>query len=60
VEYVLSMVAAALLGAGYVLHGAAQQARKAHFLRMQLLADLLHRPRWLACGPEQVASPVPA
>jgi hypothetical protein len=37
-EYVLGMVAAALLGAGHVLQqDAAQQARKAHFLRMQLL-----------------------
>jgi hypothetical protein len=49
VEYVISMVAAALLGVGFVLQqDAAQQAPKAHFLRIQLLADLLRRPRWLA------------
>ena len=48
-EYVLSVVAAALLGVGFVLQqDAAQQAPKAHFLRIQLLADLLRRPRWLA------------
>jgi hypothetical protein len=49
VEYVISVVAAALLGVGFVLQqDAAQQAPKAHFLRIQLLADLLRRPRWLA------------
>ena len=48
-EYVLSVVAAALLGVGFVLQqDAAPQAPKAHFLRIQLLADLLRRPRWLA------------
>lgn len=48
-EYVISVVAAALLGVGFVLQqDAAQQAPKAHFLRIQLLADLLRRPRWLA------------
>jgi hypothetical protein len=48
-QYMLGVVAAALLGAGYVLQqDAAQQAPSAHFLRMQLLADLLRRPRWLA------------
>lgn len=45
----ISVVAAALLGVGFVLQqDAAQQAPKAHFLRIQLLADLLRRPRWLA------------
>ena len=45
----LSVVAAGLLGVGFVLQqDAAQQAPKAHFLRIQLLADLLRRPRWLA------------
>jgi hypothetical protein len=49
VEYVFSVVAAALLGAGFVLQqDAAQRAPKAHFLRIQLLGDLLRRPRWLA------------
>lgn len=47
-EYLLGVVAAALLGVGFVLQqDAAQQAPKAHFLRFQLLADLLRRPRWL-------------
>jgi hypothetical protein len=49
VEYVISVVAAGLLGVGFVLQqDAAQQAPKAYFLRIQLLADLLRRPRWLA------------
>ena len=48
-EYVFSVVAAALLGAGLVLQqDAAQRAPKAHFLRIQLIGDLLRRPRWLA------------
>lgn len=48
-EYLLGVVAAALLGVGFVLQqDAAQQAPKAHFLRLQLLADLLRRPRWVA------------
>ncbi len=48
-EYLLSVVAAALLGVGFVLQqDAAQQAPEDHFLRIQLLADLLRRPRWLA------------
>lgn len=47
--YLLSVVAAALLGAGYVLQqDAARQAPSALFLRVKLLADLLRRPRWLA------------
>src|ERR1019366_2542435 len=45
----ISVVAAGLLGVGFVLQqDAAQQAPKAYFLRIQLLADLLRRPRWLA------------
>jgi hypothetical protein len=49
VEYLLGVVAAALLGMGFVLQqAAAQQAPDAHFLRIQLLSDLFHRPRWLA------------
>ncbi len=48
-EYVLGVVAAALLGVAFVLQqDAAQQAPEAHFLRIQLLADLLRRPRWVA------------
>ncbi|MGE5285911.1 MAG: DMT family transporter [Micromonosporaceae bacterium] len=45
----LGVVAAILLGAGFVLQqGAAQQAPTSHFLRLGLLADLLRKPRWLA------------
>jgi drug/metabolite transporter (DMT)-like permease len=48
VEYVLGVIAAALLGAGFVLQqDAAQQTPNAHFLRAQLVGDLLRRPRWL-------------
>ncbi len=48
-EYLLGVVAAALLGIGFVLQqAAAQQAPNDHFLRIQLLSDLFHRPRWLA------------
>ncbi len=48
-EYVLAVVAAALLGAGLVLQqDAAQHAPQEHFLRIRLLADLMRRPRWLA------------
>jgi drug/metabolite transporter (DMT)-like permease len=47
-EYFLGVLAAALLGAGFVLQqDAAQQAPRAHFLRLQFLGDLLRRPRWL-------------
>jgi hypothetical protein len=49
VEYLLGVLAAALLGVGFVLQqDAAQQAPTAHFLRLQLIADLFRRPRWLA------------
>lgn len=48
-EYLLGVVAAALLGVGFVLQqDAAQQAPSAHFLRLQLIADLFRRRRWLA------------
>lgn len=48
-EYLLGVLAAALLGVGFVLQqDAAQQAPQAHFLRARLLADLLRRPRWVA------------
>jgi drug/metabolite transporter (DMT)-like permease len=44
----LTLVAAMLLGAGWVLQQhAAEQAPQAYFLRLRLIADLLHRPRWL-------------
>lgn len=48
-EYLLGVLAGALLGMGFVLQqDAAQQAPTAHFLRLQLIADLFRRPRWLA------------
>jgi drug/metabolite transporter (DMT)-like permease len=44
----LTLVAAMLLGTGWVLQQhAAAQAPSAYFLRLRLIADLLHRPRWL-------------
>jgi hypothetical protein len=49
VEYLLALVAAVLLGSGFVLQQrAAHQAPKAHFLHLRLLADLLRKPSWLA------------
>jgi hypothetical protein len=58
-EYVLGVLAAALLGVAFVLQQeAAQQAPEAHFLRIQLLADLLHRPRWIAGVITMVAGQV--
>ena len=48
-EYVLGMVAAALLGTSFVLQqGAAQQVPAGDFLRLRLVADLLRKTRWLA------------
>jgi drug/metabolite transporter (DMT)-like permease len=44
----LTLVAAMLLGAGWVLQQhAAEQTPQAYFLRLALIVDLLHRPRWL-------------
>jgi drug/metabolite transporter (DMT)-like permease len=44
----LTLVAAMLLGAGWVLQQhAAEQAPQAYFLRLRLISDLLHRPRWV-------------
>jgi drug/metabolite transporter (DMT)-like permease len=44
----ITLVAAMLLGVGWVLQQyAAEQAPKAYFLRLRLIVDLLHRPRWL-------------
>jgi drug/metabolite transporter (DMT)-like permease len=43
-----TLVAAMMLGVGWVLQQhAAEQAPSAYFLRLRLIADLLHRPRWL-------------
>ena len=48
-DIVIALVAAMLLGVGFVLQQhAAEQAPKAYFLRLRLITDLLHRPRWLA------------
>jgi drug/metabolite transporter (DMT)-like permease len=44
----VTLVAAMLLGAGWVLQQyAAEQAPQAYFLRLKLISDLMHRPRWL-------------
>jgi len=45
---VITLIAAMLLGAGFVLQQhAAEQAPQAHFLRLALLGDLIRRRRWL-------------
>jgi len=45
----ITLVAAMLLGVGFVLQQhAAEKAPQDHFLRLRLVFDLLHRPRWLA------------
>ncbi len=47
-DYLIALVAALLLGTGFVLQQrAAQQAPKSHFLHLRLLADLLRKPWWL-------------
>jgi drug/metabolite transporter (DMT)-like permease len=44
----ITLVAAMLLGVGWVLQQyAAEQAPNCYFLRLRLIVDLLHRPRWL-------------
>jgi drug/metabolite transporter (DMT)-like permease len=44
----IALAAALLIGTGLVLQQhAAEQAPKAHFLRVSLIADLLRKPRWL-------------
>jgi drug/metabolite transporter (DMT)-like permease len=44
----ITLVAAMLLGVGFVLQqAAAQQEPQAYFLRLQLILDLLRRRRWL-------------
>ncbi len=48
-EYLIGVIAAILLGAGFVLQqDAAQRAPRSDFLRVRPLADLLRQPRWLA------------
>jgi drug/metabolite transporter (DMT)-like permease len=49
VSIAITLVAALLLGCGFVLQQhAAEQAPKAHFLRLALIKDLLRKRRWLA------------
>ena len=48
-NFIITLIAALLLGTGFVLQQhAAEQAPKAFFLRMALITDLLRRRRWLA------------
>ena len=47
--YFIGLVAAVLLGAGFVLQqDAAQRVPQSDFLRLRLVGDLLRQPRWLA------------
>jgi drug/metabolite transporter (DMT)-like permease len=56
VNYLLAILAAALLGMGFVLQQAvAEQAPKVDFLRPRLLLDLLRHRRWLAGVATMVA-----
>jgi hypothetical protein len=49
VWYFIGLLAAVLLGAGFVLQqDAAQRMPQSDFLRLRLIADLLRQPRWLA------------
>lgn len=58
-SYLLGLLAAVLLGAGFVLQqAAAEQEPQRHFLRLRLLADLLRRPKWLAGLVTMVAGQV--
>jgi len=48
VDYATTLVAAVLLGIGFVLQQyAARQEPECRFLRLQILTDLLRKPRWL-------------
>ena len=48
VSIAITLIAALLLGSGFVLQQhAAEQAPKAHFLRLALIADLLRKRMWL-------------
>jgi len=49
VDYATTLVAAVLLGIGFVLQQyAAQQEPECLFLSPRIIVDLLHKPRWLA------------
>jgi drug/metabolite transporter (DMT)-like permease len=48
VDYATTLVAAVLLGIGFVLQqSAAEQEPDSRFLRLRILTDLLRKPRWL-------------
>ena len=48
VDYATTLVAAVLLGVGFVLQQySAEQEPDSHFLRLRMLTDLLRKPRWL-------------
>jgi drug/metabolite transporter (DMT)-like permease len=48
VNYATTLVAAVLLGVGFVLQqSAAEQEPESRFLRLRILTDLLRQPRWL-------------
>jgi drug/metabolite transporter (DMT)-like permease len=47
-DYATTLVAAVMLGIGFVLQQyAAEQEPESHFLSLRIIADLLHKPRWL-------------
>jgi drug/metabolite transporter (DMT)-like permease len=49
VDYAITLVAALLLGIGFVLQQqTAERAPESHFLSPRLLADLFHKRKWLA------------
>jgi drug/metabolite transporter (DMT)-like permease len=48
VNYATTLVAAVLLGVGFVLQQySAEQEPDSHFLRLRIMTDLLRKPRWL-------------
>jgi drug/metabolite transporter (DMT)-like permease len=49
VDYAITLLAAVLLGVGFVLQqSAAQKEPESRFLSLQIIIDLLRKPRWLA------------
>jgi hypothetical protein len=48
VSYATTLMAAVLLGAGFVLQQySAEQEPDSHFLHLRIMTDLLRKPRWL-------------
>ena len=48
VSYATALVAAVLLGVGFVLQQySAEQEPESRFLRLRIMTDLLRKPRWL-------------